>query len=176
MTKYAVANVARFPCVRQIYLIFSRLAHRSAITCVLFGEVQLAEDTSTILHSSEKHVHALSLTDTRASLQSRYTFFLSFFKYVKSATSCSSFSPRELASVHCLLLTGYVCYSFEVEAFFFKYSGKEGRLPFQNRRYKQPLVIITRALILRYIRVVVIDKYIYLCIHIYLKTNLRVFN
>ena len=84
---------------------------------------------SVILYSFETHrVYTLSLTDTRASLQSRYTFFLSF-KYVKSATSCSYFSPpRELASVHRLLLTGYVCYSFEVEAFLSIQGRKEGCL------------------------------------------------
>ena len=125
MTKYAVANVARFPCVRQIYLIFSRLAHRSAITCVLFGEVQLAEDTSTILHSSEKHVHALSLTDTRANLQSRYTFFLSFLNTLNRQL-VAPFFPLENWQVYiayCLLDT-FVTVS-KSKLFFLSIQGKK---------------------------------------------------
>lgn len=86
-------NVAQFPCIHRrlgsnqfvdekwnfSLLLFSLI---STITCLSFlCEVKLVGDTSVLFgdyirfKDIKSHIRLLSLTDTRVSLQSRYTFF-----------------------------------------------------------------------------------------------------
>lgn len=100
---------------------FSRLAHRLATLVDFFFLRSIIGRRyfnvySVILYSFETRIYALFLTDTRASLQSRYTFFFPLNTLNRQLIALFFF-PRELASVHRLLPIGYVCYSFEVEAF-----------------------------------------------------------
>lgn len=145
MTKYAVANVVRSPCIRQILSdlqtgksIFKWLLlpvsldllivwQRSQIFFFLRSIIgrRYFNVYSVILYSFETRIYALFLTDTRASLQSRYTFFFPLNTLNRQLIALFFF-PRELASVHRLLPIGYVCYSFEVEAFLSVQRRKEG--------------------------------------------------